>query len=80
MDRSTQLSPQDFAVRELSVAETETAIAGFRIWEHDLQDAKEMAEQALKNGPQVAEAHEYAGFALFGDGKDAEATAEFARA
>jgi tetratricopeptide (TPR) repeat protein len=80
MNNPGQLSPQDFAVRELSVAETETAIAGFRIWAHDIQDAREITEQALKSGPQVAEAHEYQGFVLLGEGKDAEAAAEFARA
>jgi Tfp pilus assembly protein PilF len=80
LPNTDQLKEKDFPARKLSVAETEAAIGGYRIWEHDVPEARELIEDALQEDPKLAEAHEYKGFLLFHDGKDEEARKEFATA
>lgn len=72
-----QIDQKDFAVRTTTAAETEAALATFRIWEHDLPEAGEMADAALRDGPNLAAAHAAKAFLLFASGKDSEAAAEF---
>ncbi len=71
------IKEKEFTVRKLSVAETELEIGGYRIWEHDTQEATELIEDALQEDPKLAAAHEYKAFLLFQDGKDEEARKEF---
>lgn len=75
-----QLNEKDFAVRKLSIAETDAAIGSFRLWWHDLPEAREIIEQGLKDDPKLAELHEDMGFLNFADGKDEEAKNEFTAA
>ena len=75
-----QINEKDFAVRKLSVAETEAVIAGYRIWVGDAAEARDLIEDALQEDPKLAEAHEYKGFLLFQEGKDEEARKEFTAA
>jgi len=80
LPNTDQMKEKDFPSRKLSVAETETAIGGYRLWEHDTLEARELIEDALQEDPKLAEAHEYKAFLLFHDGKDEEARKEFAAA
>jgi Tfp pilus assembly protein PilF len=75
-----QIDEKVFALRELSVAETEAELGDFYFWEHDHPAARAQAEQALKDDPKLGLAHELMGFLNFSDGKDAEASNEFAQA
>ncbi|GAC1631249.1 MAG: hypothetical protein NVS9B14_02760 [Candidatus Acidiferrum sp.] len=77
MTADESIKEKDFSVRKLSVAETESAIGGYRLWERDALEAKALIEDALQEDPKLAEAHEYNAFLLFQDGKDAEARKEF---
>src|SRR5262249_48676935 len=80
LPKADQLREKDFPARKLSVAETEAAIGGYRLWEHDTSEARELIEDALQEDPKLAEAHEYKAFLLFHEGKDEEARKEFAAA
>jgi tetratricopeptide (TPR) repeat protein len=75
-----QIDEKDFAVRNLSQAETQAELGGYHLWSHDLTDAKPLIEESLKNDPKLALAHENTGFLYFSDGKDDDATREFAQA
>ncbi len=74
------INEDDFAVRTLSMAETEAELGGFHLWEADASGARPLLEQALKDDPKLGLAHEYMGFLDFADGKDAEAAKEFSQA
>src|SRR2546426_3082147 len=77
---ASHINEKAFAVRTLTVAETEAEIGGFRLWAHDLADARGLIEQSLKDDPKLAVAHENMGFLDFADGKDVDAAHEFATA
>ena len=77
LPNTDQMKEKDFPARKLSVAETECAIGGYRLWEHDAAEARELIDDALQEEPKLAEAHEYKAFLLFHDGKDEEARKEF---
>jgi tetratricopeptide (TPR) repeat protein len=75
-----EIDDKVFAVRELSVAETEAELGGFYLWEFNHAAARLEVEQALKDDPKLGIAHELMGFLDFSDGKDGEAATEFAQA
>ena len=75
-----QIDEKNITQRTLSVAETETELAGFHMWIRDRGPARPLVEDALKNDPKLGLAHENMGFLDFSDGKDAEALNEFSQA
>ena len=77
MKNPPQIDEKAFATRKLSVAETEAAIGGYRIWDHDAAGARELIQDALQEDPKLGEAHEGMGFLNFQEGKDEEARKEF---
>src|ERR1700685_3375170 len=76
----TQIDEKRFTTRNLSVAETEAEIAGFHLWTRDPEDARRLAQQAIKDDPNLGLAHENMGFVDFSEGKDPEAVSEFSQA
>ena len=74
------LDEKKFVARTLTAAETKAELAGFRLWTHDLEDARPLADEALKEDPKLGLAHEVMGFVDFGEGKDADALNEFTQA
>ncbi len=70
----------DFVTRELTPAETEAELAGYRLWKGDSLDAHPMVAAALEYDPKLGLAHEENGFLLFAQGKDAESEGEFSAA
>jgi Tfp pilus assembly protein PilF len=80
MKNPPQIDEKAFASRKMSVAETEAAIGGYRIWDHDTAGARELIQDALQEDPKLAEAHEAMGFLDFQEGKDEEALKEFTTA
>ena len=75
-----QIDDKTLAVRTLSVAETEAELGGFHLWTRDLEGARALLEQALKDDPQLGLAHENMGFLYFAEAKDADASNEFSKA
>lgn len=75
-----RIDESQFAMRTLSAAESEAETAGYHVWMHDFKDARPLAEQAVKDDPKLALAHENLGFVDFGEGKDADAAKEFSTA
>lgn len=71
------IQEKDYPARELSKAEAETEFGTYQLWSHDLEDARNSIEQALKDEPGLTGAHEALGFLYFTDGKDGEAESEF---
>jgi len=71
---------KEFAIRTVGLAETEAQLASYHLWSRDYQGARSLTEDALKNDPKLGLAHEDIGFLNFADGKDAEASSEFAQA
>src|SRR5258706_10432536 len=80
VDDPPQIEQKDFGVRTISLAETEAALAVFRIWARDFSEAKEMVDYSLRDDPALADAHTAKAFLLFASAKDSEAAAEFAKA
>ena len=74
------LDEKKFVARTLTAAETKAELAGFHLWTHDLEDARPLADEALKEDPKLGLAHEAMGFVDFGEGKDAAALNEFTQA
>lgn len=75
-----QFSDKDFRERTLSLAETEAELSIFHLWMHDLPDARQLAEHAVKEDPKLGLAHEAVGFVHFSEGKDPAALTEFTQA
>jgi Tfp pilus assembly protein PilF len=75
-----QIDEESFAVRKLSMAETEAELAAFHLWTRDLADARTLTEQALKDDPKLGLAHEVMGYIKFSEAKDADALSEFTQA
>lgn len=69
-----------FSTRALGTAETKAELGSYHLWSHDLADAKPLIEEAVKDDPKLASAHEAMGFVDFADGKDEDAAREFAQA
>jgi Tfp pilus assembly protein PilF len=75
-----QIDEKTFAVRRITKAETEAELGGFHLWSHDLADARPLIEEAAKDDPKLALAHENMGFLDFADGKDQAASRAFTQA
>ena len=80
MNNPPHTEEKDFAARTLTVAETEAELASFHLFSHDPAAARGPASQALADDPKLGLAHEDAGFLAFSEGKDEEASREFAQA
>ena len=75
-----KIDEKSFSSRSLTMAETHAELGGFHLWEHDLVNARPLAEKAVADDPKLGQAHEEMGFLDFSDGKDADAFAEFSQA
>jgi tetratricopeptide (TPR) repeat protein len=71
---------KEFCGRSLSPAESEAELGDYHLRSHDISAAQILIEQALKNDPKLAFAHEEMGFLYFAKGKDEDAAREFAQA
>lgn len=69
-----------FTSRPLSPAEADYELGTFHISEYDTADGRKLIEQALALDPKLAGPHEEMGYLLFGEGKDAEARAQWKEA
>jgi tetratricopeptide (TPR) repeat protein len=76
----SQLQERDFPARVTTPAETDAELGAYRLFSHDRDDARTATEQALRDDPNVALAHETLGFLDFADGKDQDADSEFEKA
>jgi len=80
LKNSPQINEREFAIRTTSMAETEAELASYHLWIRDSQGARSLNEQAMKDDPKLGLAQENLGYLDLADGKDAEASAEFAQA
>jgi tetratricopeptide (TPR) repeat protein len=80
MQNPPHIQEKDFPSRSLSVAETEAEFGTYRMWSHDLREARESIDQAIRDDVGLALPHETLGFLNFVEGKDSEAAAEFGKA
>ncbi|HEY6944414.1 MAG TPA: hypothetical protein VI431_04680, partial [Candidatus Acidoferrum sp.] len=80
MENPPQIKEKEFPSHLLSAAETEAELGTYRLWSHDRQEAREAIDQALKDDPALALAHESLGFLDFMEGKDVDAKSEFGKA
>jgi Tfp pilus assembly protein PilF len=71
---------RSFTARRMSMAETEAELASYHLWSHQPQLARPLIEQALKDDPKLALAHEDMAFLDFAEGKDQDAVREFTQA
>jgi hypothetical protein len=71
---------KDFSARKLSKAESDAEIGGYRLWNHDREEAAELVDRALQQDAALGLAHEEKGMIFFNEGKDQEAEQEFFRA
>ena len=76
----SQLKEKDFPSRVTTPAETDAELGAYRLFSHDRDEARAATEQALRDDPNVALAHETLGFLDFAEGKDQDAADEFAKA
>jgi tetratricopeptide (TPR) repeat protein len=72
-----QLDEDKFVSRRLTIAETAAELGSFEVWQREEDAARPRLEQALKENPKSALAHEAMGFLKFSEGKDSEAITEF---
>jgi tetratricopeptide (TPR) repeat protein len=80
VENLTALQEKDFPSRKLTKAETDSEIAGYRLWEHDTPEATDLVNRALQEDPALGKAHEEKAFLNFREGKDEDAVREFYRA
>jgi tetratricopeptide (TPR) repeat protein len=80
VENPPQINEKDFTSRTMSVAETEAEIGTYRLWSRDRSESRQSIEQALRDDPNQPLAHETLGFLDYADGKDKDASADFARA
>jgi len=71
---------KEFQSRQMPAAETEAELGSYHLWSHDLESARPLIEQALKDDPGLGLAHEDMAFLDFAEGKDADAIREFTQA
>lgn len=71
---------KDYALRQLSMAETQAEIAVYHIHGRQFDLVRNLAEEAITNDPKLGLAHQARGYALFNEGKDEEALKEFSQA
>jgi Tfp pilus assembly protein PilF len=79
-DSPPTIDEHEFTARTLPAAEADAELAAFHIWTHDPNDALLLAQKALKADPKLGVAHEDIGYALFSQGKDAQAKEQFGEA
>jgi tetratricopeptide (TPR) repeat protein len=75
-----QPDDKSFSSRTMTLAETEAELASFYSGVGDGKDARTASEDAVKNDPKLALAHETLGFVALREGKDDEAVREFSLA
>jgi tetratricopeptide (TPR) repeat protein len=75
-----KIDEKELGSRVMSAAETEAELGIYHLWTHDLEGARSLIEQALKDDPKLGLAHEAMGFLDFNEGKDADALQEFTQA
>jgi hypothetical protein len=75
-----QLKEKDFPSRVTTLAETDAELGAYRLFSHDRDQARAATEQALREDPNLALAHETLGFLDFAEGQDQDADSEFAKA
>jgi tetratricopeptide (TPR) repeat protein len=75
-----QVEEKDYAVRKMSLAETQAELGAFHARSRQFDESKNLAQAALKADPKLALAHEDLGFALFNEGKDEDALRELSQA
>jgi tetratricopeptide (TPR) repeat protein len=80
IENPTPIQEKDFSSRKLTRAESDSEIAGYRLWEHDNSEATDLVERALQEDPALGVAHEEKAFINFREGKDEDALREFSRA
>jgi tetratricopeptide (TPR) repeat protein len=80
IENPTPIQEKDFSSRKLTRAESDSEIAGYRLWEHDNSEATDLVERALQEDPALGAAHEEKAFINFREGKDEDALREFSRA
>jgi Tfp pilus assembly protein PilF len=80
VENLTAVQEKDFPARKLTRAESDSEIAGYRLWAHDAPEATDLVERALQEDPALAAAHEEKAFINFREGKDEDALREFSRA
>jgi len=80
LNNAPVIDEKSFSSRPLSVAETEAELGGYHLWIHDLETARSLTEQALRDDPKLGLAHENMAFLRFQDGNTADASKEFAEA
>jgi tetratricopeptide (TPR) repeat protein len=71
---------KDYAVRKMSLAETQAELAAFHALSRQFEQSRDLAQAALKAEPKLALAHEDLGFAWFNEGKDEDALRELSQA
>lgn len=74
------IDPKSFESRSLTMADTEAELASFHLWTHNLDVARPLVAEALKDDPKLGLAHEEMGILFFADGKDAQSLDEFSQA
>lgn len=75
-----KIEEKDFTLHAISLAETDAELAGYHLWTRDIDGARPLIEQALKDDPKLGLAHEGEGWLLFSDAHDTEALNEFSQA
>jgi tetratricopeptide (TPR) repeat protein len=80
VDNSNPLREKDFSSRKLTKAESDSEVAGYRLWGHDASEAPDLVDRALQENPGLGVAHEEKAFIYFRDGQDEAAVREFSRA
>jgi tetratricopeptide (TPR) repeat protein len=75
-----QLNAKDFAMREMSKAETDAELAAWFIHFHRWDEMRAHAQAALNADPNLSLAQEDMGFLDFNEGRDAQALKEFTAA
>ncbi len=80
LKNTPQINEREFAIRTTSIAETEAELASYHLWIGDSQGARSLNEQAMRDDPKLGLAQENLGYLDLAEGKDAEASAEFAQA
>lgn len=75
-----QLNAKDFAMREMTEAETDAELAAWFIRFHRWDEMRAHAQSALRADPKLSLAQEDMGFLDYNEGRDAEALKEFTAA
>jgi tetratricopeptide (TPR) repeat protein len=80
VENPNAVQAKDFSSRKLTQPESDSEIAGYRLWERDGPEATGLVDRALQDDPALGAAHEEKAFIYFREGKDEAALREFSRA